>query len=103
MSRARLNADILALDLELTARRARLRASSRERVERLREVPPMLLLGGGVAAGLATGLLASCCGPRFYTLCGNGVRLWRLAGLVLPLASAPAAEAPVDAIVGEPW
>ena len=103
MSRAQLSTDLLALDLELTARRARLRASGRERIERLREVPPMLLLGGGVAAGLATGLLASCCGPRFYTLCGNGVRLWRMAGLVLPLASAAAPESPVDAVAGEPW
>ena len=103
MSRAQLSTDILALELELTARRARLRATGEERIERLRAVPPMLLLGGGVAAGMATGLLASCCGSRFSTLFGNSLRLWRVAGLLLPLATAAVPEPGVEAMGGELW
>jgi len=89
MSRAQLNADILALELELALRRGQLRVSGRQHIEYLRSVPPVFLLSGGAAAGLVSGLLASCCGTQFYTVCRNSIRLWRTAGLLLPAALGP--------------
>ncbi|MCK9469062.1 MAG: hypothetical protein M0Q49_06555 [Porticoccaceae bacterium] len=85
MSRSQLSAEIAALDLELTARRTRLLVSGRERVERLRAVPPRTLLLGGAVAGLASGLVVSRSGPRFQLFCMQGIRLWRMTGLFLPL------------------
>jgi len=96
MSRSQLNTEIAALDLELAARRVQLFVSGRERVGHLRAVPPVRLLAGGAAAGLVSGLLVSNCGPRFQLFCANGIRLWRLTGLALPLLLREREAAPVE-------
>lgn len=87
MKRTRLSAEIAALELELGVRHARLRVSGQERIERLRAIPPMLLLGGGMAAGAFTGALVSRCSPNVDWLLTNVLRLLRMTGLVMPMLS----------------
>lgn len=101
MARQQLIADIHNLDQLLATRQHNLRLSGEQRMARLRRASPLWLVGGGIAAGLLAGRLASRRTTSAAHRLGaaslsswllGGIRLWQLSGPLLSGAGGSAVE-----------
>lgn len=88
MPRSRLIAEIRAADQRLAAERRALASQGRARLDYLGRVSPLLLLGGGLLAGLVVGRLVSPAGAGCRAAYLGSIQFWRLAGGAIALLAA---------------
>ncbi|MFA5630953.1 MAG: hypothetical protein WC997_05545 [Porticoccaceae bacterium] len=84
--RKQLKAEILALDTKLVLQRYQIADNAQRRIDRLRRIPPLWLVGGGFGSGFLVGRLQKSSSGSLWQLYLTGMRAWGIANMILPPA-----------------